>query len=314
IKQDAALNYAKLSYDIGNSYKSVPEVLTRFLKDYPNSPHKDEIHALLVDSYVTSHNYKKAMELLEKSNALADKEVYQKVAFYRGLEQYADGDYKAAKTSFQKSLDKRTDPKFAARATYWKAESDYNLNDFDEALIGYKEYKGMPAAQNTPEYREIDYNIGYAYFNRKKYAQATEAFMAYADQPDISDKQKNDAYLRLGDSYFADSDYWKAMEAYNKSIGLKNTSSDYAYFQKAISYGFVDRNARKIEDLNAFLKKYPQSIYVDDALYELGNTYLAEDQHQQALAAYGKIFKNHPNSSYVSRALLKQGLIYYNNN
>src|SRR5699024_8266572 len=104
------------------------------------------------------------------------------------------------------------------------------------------------------------------------------------------------------------------MEAYNKSIGLKNTSSDYAYFQKAISYGFVDRNARKIEDLNAFLKKYPQSIYVDDALYELGNTYLAEDQHQQALAAYGKIFKNHPNSSYVSRALLKQGLIYYNNN
>src|SRR5699024_7037575 len=104
IKQDAALNYAKLGYDIGNSYKSVPEVLTRFLKDYPNSPHKDEIHALLVDSYVTSHNYKKAMELLEKSNALADKEVYQKVAFYRGLEQYADGDYKAAKTSFQKSL------------------------------------------------------------------------------------------------------------------------------------------------------------------------------------------------------------------
>jgi hypothetical protein len=32
IQEDASLNYAKLSYEIGNSYQSVPAVLQGFLK------------------------------------------------------------------------------------------------------------------------------------------------------------------------------------------------------------------------------------------------------------------------------------------
>src|SRR5699024_1551809 len=51
IKEDAALNYAKLSYDIGNSYTPVPVVLTQFLNTYPNSPEASKIKSLLVNSY-----------------------------------------------------------------------------------------------------------------------------------------------------------------------------------------------------------------------------------------------------------------------
>jgi hypothetical protein len=32
IQEDASLNYAKLSYEIGNSYQSVPSILQAFLK------------------------------------------------------------------------------------------------------------------------------------------------------------------------------------------------------------------------------------------------------------------------------------------
>lgn len=314
IKEDAALNYAKLSYDIGNSYKSVPEVLTQFLEDYPNSPAKSDIQALLVNSYLTSKNYKKAMDLLENSQSYADKRVYQKVAFYRGLELYEENQYKKAKTLFDKSLSQRKDPKYTAKATYWKAECEYNQQKYDKALIGYKEFKGMSSAQNTSEFKDIDYNIGYAYFNQKKYSSAITHFNDYTHVKNIDPKQKNDAFLRLGDSYFATSDYWKAMEGYNKAIAQKNVDSDYAYFQKAISYGFVGKNKQKIEDLNAFIKRYPKSIYRDDAYYELGNTYVAENQSTKALDAYQKIMTTMPKSGYVSRSLLKQGLIYYNNN
>ncbi|HRN99601.1 MAG TPA: CDC27 family protein, partial [Flavobacterium sp.] len=38
IQEDAMLNYAKLSYDIGNSYQPVPDVLAGFIAKYPNSP------------------------------------------------------------------------------------------------------------------------------------------------------------------------------------------------------------------------------------------------------------------------------------
>jgi hypothetical protein len=33
IQEDASLNYAKLSYELGNSYQSVPAVLQSFLKN-----------------------------------------------------------------------------------------------------------------------------------------------------------------------------------------------------------------------------------------------------------------------------------------
>src|SRR5690606_30703791 len=37
IQEDAYLNYAKLSYEIGNSYKSTPHVLLSFIEKYPNN-------------------------------------------------------------------------------------------------------------------------------------------------------------------------------------------------------------------------------------------------------------------------------------
>ena len=42
--------------------------------------------------------------------------------------------------------------------------------------------------------------------------------------------------------------YWPAMDAYNKVIELKSVDADYAAFQKAISYGFVAKNDKKIDD------------------------------------------------------------------
>ncbi|MBW2960854.1 tetratricopeptide repeat protein [Mesonia aestuariivivens] len=313
IQEDAALNYAKLSYEIGNNYKSIPEVLINFLEKYPDSPERDNIKELLVDSYVTSKNYEKALSLLENSNDYKDKLVYQKVAYYRGVDLYLEGNYTAALVLFNKSLSERNDQNFTAKATYWKAECDYNLENYSEALIGYKEFKSMAAAKKTAEYENIDYNIAYTYFKRKEYATAIEAFKTYTEKANLAKSQKNDAYLRLGDSYFVTSDYWSAMEAYNKAISMKGIDSDYAYFQKAISYGFVDKNNRKLEDLEAFLSKYNTSIYRDDAYYELGNTYVATGKPQKAIQSYNKLINEVPASSFVSKALLKQGLIYYNN-
>ncbi|WP_121667164.1 tetratricopeptide repeat protein [Mesonia aquimarina] len=314
IQEDAALNYSKLSYEIGNNYKSIPEVLTDFLNDYPNSKEKETISALLVDSYITSKNYKKAMDLLEGSKAYEDKIVYQKVAYYRGVELYNDGKYQEASALFNKSLSERNNQTFTAKATYWKAETAYNLEEYQDALIGYKEFKGMSAAKSTSEFKNIDYNIGYTYFKKRDYSNAISHFKAYTSKNNEQQKaQLNDAYLRLGDSYFATSDYWTAMESYNEAIKMEGIDSDYAYFQKAISYGFVDKNDRKIDDLKSFLSRYSKSIYRDDALYELGNTYVAEEQTDKAISAYQDLIDNVPMSSFVSKALLKQGLIYYNN-
>lgn len=314
IQEDAFLNYAKLSYEIGNPYQSVPEVLNAYLNKYPNTSYKQEINNLLISSYITSKNYKEALSLLEKNKTPENRLAYQKVLFYRGLELYTDSNYQQAFDLFKKSISENKDAKFTARATFWKAETEYNLEQYNEAMLSFKQFINNNQAASTPEITNVNYNLAYAYFKLKEYENAITYFTNFIGEVKNDNVRKSDAYLRLGDCNFISTKYWPAMEAYNKAIEMKSVNSDYAAFQKGISYGFVGKNDKKIEDLEKFVKAYPNSQYADDALYELGNTYVNIENESKAIATYDKLIANYKSSSYVAKSILKQGLIYYNNN
>ena len=312
IQEDANLNYAKLSYEIGNSYQSVPDVLSAFLAKYPTSPSKTEIETLLINSYITSKNYKDALTLLEKSNSPENKVAYQKVLFYRGIELYTDGNYQDALGMFKKSIANQKNEKITARATFWKGETEYVLDNFTDALQSFKGFTNSTEAKSTPENKNIDYNIAYANFKLKNYDQAGDYFQKFVDGNKDDKVRLNDAYLRLGDSRFVSSKYWPAMDAYNKAIDMKGIDADYAAFQKALSYGFVGKNDKKIDDFNSFLAKFKTSQYRDDALFELGNTYVTENKPDLAIKTYDQLISEFKNGSFASKAILRQGLIYYN--
>ncbi len=312
IKEDALYNYAKLGYEIGNSFEGTPNVLLRYLKQYPDTEHEDEIKELLISSYITSKNYKAAMDLLEGNNNYADRTIYQKVAFYRALELFMSAEYNRAISYFDKSLKERLTPVFTARALFWRGESKYILGDFEEALIDFSEFVESNGANITKEYNDIDYHLGYTYFKLKKYARAIDSFEKFSKKNNITPITLMDTYLRLGDSYFISSKYWPALESYNKVIDQKGSNADYAHYQKAISYGFLDKNDKKIENLEMFLKVYRESIYRDDVLFALGDVYISENKIQQGIDAYDRLINSMPRSSYVPKALLKQGLVYYN--
>lgn len=313
IQKDAFLNYARLSYEIGNAYESVPSVLTQYLEKYPKDDHVNEIQELLVDSYITSKNFAGAMELLEKNKSYASDETYQKVAFYRGVELFLNTDNEGAIVAFEKSLSKAENPKFKARANFWKAEAAYNSNKFAEALVSFVEFQQNTHAKSTPEYDNLDYNLAYTYFKLKDYNSASSSFNRFASATTEADK-KHDAYLRLGDSYFASSKYWPAIEAYNKALEGTGSEKDYAAFQKALCYGFTDRVATKIEELNSFLTKYPSSKLKDDVLFELGNSYVRANNQDQGLRIYDRLITEYKGSSLVPETIVRQGLVYYNSN
>jgi tetratricopeptide (TPR) repeat protein len=312
IKEDASLNYAKLSYEIGNSYQSVPAVLLAFMKEYPDNANRSEIERLLIDSYISSRNYKEALVLLEKNKTQENRLAYQKVTFYRGLELYTDRNYQEASRMFSKSIQEQKEAEFTARATFWKGETEYVLDDFKNALLSLKQFVDLAQATTTAEYKNCNYNIAYAYFKLKEYDQAGNYFQAQIEKAPTDKVRLNDSYLRLGDCRFVSTKYWPAMDAYSKVIELKSVDADYAYFQKAICYGFVSKNDRKIEELTVFLQLYPKSEYRDDALFELGNTYVAENKQDLAIKTYDRLNSEFKNGSYTSRAILRQGLVYYN--
>nr|WP_321236302.1 tetratricopeptide repeat protein [uncultured Psychroserpens sp.] len=314
IQEDAWLNYAKISYEIGNPYQSVPQVLSSYLDKYPETSYKEEIETLLIDSYITSKNYKEAIKLLENKNSFENRVAYQKVAFYRGIEVYNEGDYNEAKNLFNKSIDEAKDAVFTTRATFWKAETDYHLSNFDEALIGFKQFEQQSGAANVNEINNIDYNIAYTYFKLKNYNQATLSFQKFIDNHKDDKLRLNDAYLRLGDGYFVSTNYNSAIAAYDKAISINEIESDYASFQKIMSYGYVGQGSKKTQGLDAFIKEFPRSSLRDDAMYELANSYVKANETEKAMVLYNRLISEYSNSVFISKALLRQGLSYYNAN
>ncbi len=313
IAKDAFLNYARLSYDIGNAYEPVPEVLKTYLDRYKGDENEKEIQELLVDSYITSKNFKGALILLEENRGFASKTTYQKVAFYMGLELFIDEEYAEAVEIFNKSLNEAQDDFFKARALYWKAESEYVLRQYEPALADFRSFGQIAAAKNTVEYTDLPYNLGYTYFKLRNYPEAARNFAAYLDNKTNSDK-RNDAAMRLGDSYFASANYRSSSDAYQVVINSGGKKPDYAAYQIALCNGFMGNNQAKIEALEAFGRRYPSSQLNDDVLLELGNTYIKIDEESSGLKTYEVLVSKFPQSKLVAQALLRQGLVHYNAN
>ena len=86
VKEDASLNYAKLSYEEGNPYENVADVLQFFLKTYPKSPSYEEINGLMVTSYLYQQNYQGALDYLSKNKTKQNENLIKEVSYYRGIQ------------------------------------------------------------------------------------------------------------------------------------------------------------------------------------------------------------------------------------
>lgn len=310
IQEDAYANYAKLSYDIGNPYQHISEVLENFLSKYPNSSHTKELEELLVDSYVTTRDFKQALEILEKHKSLINKPIYQKVLFYRGIEELKKGRNLEAIRLLDQSISERQSNIYMARAMYWKAEALFAMGDHTKALQTIDTFEHLPQYKQTPEFDDLNYFKGYLYSNSKAYNDAVSAFQSFLASTNNKNK-KMDAELRLADVYFAKGDFNQAIKQYNTIENNNPSVADYVAYQKALSYGLINQNGNKIKELLRFEKLYSKSKFLDAALYELGKTYSNMGDDQSAIEAYARLSKNFDSSPYLSKSLLNEGLAYY---
>ena len=313
IKEDAWFNYAKLSYEIGNPYQSTTEVLSRFLTMYPKSAFKIEVESLLIDSYISSNNYKEALELLKNKPKPIYKEAYQKVTFLRALELYNEADYNASDALLDNSLSIPFDPIIKARATYWSAEVAYQLMNYNKALERFKDFSQLVQSSQFEESENLNYNLAYTYFKLKEYGNAIKNYQLCIENKPPDLVVLNDAYLRMADSYFVSTKYSLAIDAYQAALDLNKIEADYATFQIAVSNGYLGQIETKINGLNK-LMDYKSSYLKDQALFELANTYANQSNSAKAIEIYTDLITTYSTSPLVSKALLRKGLIEYNQN
>ena len=313
IKEDAFLNYAKLSYEEGNPYKSVAEVLQDFLTTYPKSPYYQEINQLVVTSYLFQQDYQGALDYLAQKRSKENRELTKEVSFYRGVQLFNSKKLQEAYPFFETATD-AVDNEIKVSATYWKAETDFQLSNFQKSLDGFNNFKRTPGASKIDEYQNIDYNIAYSHFKLKDYNKAANSFSAFSSKAKEDNPLLDDANIRLADCNFVTKNYTQAIKAYDKVIDNLGVGSDYAVYQKAISFGFLGDNAKKISNLKELIANYEFTSLQDDALFQLANTYVAVKNNTEAHKTFNTLISQYKRSSYIPKALLRQGLLYYNDN
>lgn len=314
VKEDALFNYAKLAFEL--SYNPFNEAITAFeqyLEDYPDSPRRDEAYEFLLNVYMKTRSYEKALSSLDKiqNKDTRTKEAYQIVAYNRAVELFQAGEYDRSETFFNKVDTYPVNPAISAEASYWKAELAYREKDYSKAAGLYNNFLQQPGGYQSEFYNEAHYGAGYALFNQKKYVSAATAFRKYVDSFKGDDlKKKTDAYLRIGDCYYVNKEYDRAIGYYDQAIELGQQMADYAMFQKAICYGLKGEPQREIEVLNELIETQLDSRYTVEAKYELGKTYLQQDQPDNARKWFENVLQEHPNSPYIKYSLLDLCLVY----
>ena len=312
IKEDAALNYAKLSYEQGNPFKSVAEVLQDYLKAYPKSKDYNEINQLVVTSFIHQQDYEGALVYLAKKKSKENNDLSFEVSLYRGIQLFNNKELEKALPYFAESK-KSSDPAINQKGQYWEAETNYRLENYKDGLAKFINLKKNIRTDES-EFALIDYNIGYSHFKLKEYDKATNAFTNFLKNDTLQNELKDDAFIRLGDSYFATRNYKKSVNSYKKVVDDFGAGADYAQYQIGMSYGFTGDNNAKIDALKKVVNDFEISSLKDDALYQLGNTYATLKEHKSAHQAYDRLLKNHPKSVFFPKTLVRQGLLYYNDN
>ena len=311
IQRAAMLNYARLTYAIGNPYETPPKVLQNFLEKYPKDPATDEIEALLVDSLTSSGNFEAAYNLLQNSGNIKEDNTLQKLAFLIGVEKYSNAKYPQANEYFEAAIKHKGDA-FVFLSQYWNGHAYYEQRQYAKAQKAWEAAQKSSVGTAQEEARELPYHLGYAQFKLKAYEEALTAFESFLKTVSPADSKRRDAQLRLADSHYALRAFWPALEAYNSAIAMAPKRSSYAYYQKAMSYGFVDRKAQKISTLKRLLEQYPKVPLRDDAIFELANTLAAEDQPVEALQTFDLLISEQIQSPYRTRAYLAKALLLYN--
>lgn len=306
VKKLAHEQYAKLGYDIGNPFENPSTVLQSYINENQNASNASEMRSLLVKSYLYSGNYKETLNAIDRLQGSTPEinKVDQEVSYLLGTEEFNKGNYDEAEKYFLRSLGFNINKEFNSRALYWLAQVYYQKGNYPSAIVRYEKLLN----ENFPEKQQLSYDLGYAYFKAKKFDQAATYFKQYLTNP--KPEFKNDAELRLADIHYANNDLNEAIAIYDKNAD----ATDYTVYQKAMALGFKGDTQAKITNLKNLLSKYPDSEYYDDAQYEIGTAYAAQDDFANSNDYFGKVIKTSSDKDLIANASIYRAQNYIDQN
>lgn len=313
IAEDALFNYGKLQYELGGGlFNEAIHVLNRYIAQYPTSERAVQARELLIAAYYNSRDYDAAYRAI-RSMPTDDADIraaLQKITYFRGLEAYAAGDLAAARRYLEESAAVNVSPKYSALNSFWQGEIAFAEGDYPVAAAKYNAYLRR-APRDAREYAMAWYNLGYCAFDKEEMAQARSSFDKFLQVYAPRDRYRADAWNRLGDVDYAERRFDDAVASYDRAIALATPERHYARYKRAVTLGILGRTGEKQEALRRIIAD-GEGDYVSEASYELGRSFIAQEQYAEGAAQLERFVADFPASPRRAQALSDLGLAYLN--
>ncbi len=171
-----------------------------------------------------------------------------------------------------------------------------------------------------PEKPELLVRLAELYWDRAETfegrASSLELLESIADAEEAGDYRRAEELRQLRESYLAGQREWqnRAVERYRfveeRYPGYE--ARDLVLHRLGSSLTYMDRPDDALGYFVRLASDYPQSRYLPDALYKIGDYYFDQHEFRDALTFYDKVLELGEESTIYGYAIFKQGWCYYN--
>jgi len=318
IEEDALFQTAILSYELNlNPFDEAIKYFELYIEKYPTSYRRRTVFEYLVNVYMSTKNYDKAMQSIEKLDPPSTrmKTAYQFLAYNKGIEAYTNGNYSEAIDALQLVAKYPMDYDLVAQSRYWIADARFQMKQYSSAIAGYQYFLSNSTNTTNRALRaEANYNLGYAHFYSENYTQARGAFKAYTDMATVEEKKKiADANLRIADCFYKESAKnknlsYEAIAFYQRVIDARQGMEDRALYFQARCFGFTDQRDKQVAALNTLMNDFPKSSYLAKSIFEAGIVRRNQGNYQQSNSFFERILNEFPNNVMAKDALYELGV------
>lgn len=310
IQEDAAFNFAKLSFDLNGDTAPFEDYIAK----YTTEKRGEQIYNYMAIAALNSRDYAGAIENYSRIEELDDaqKGNYVKANYLRGSQLVAGGSWsdavpylRAAGFYYPKN------DRFNQLSRYWLAEASFNSGDLKEAERIWEDLYNTSALRGMKEGALLTYNLGYAYYGERKYEAAARWFDLYAASHDRLCRE--DALIRRADCDFARHDYRAAVVSYRR-VRSEFGSADkiYPYYQEALALGLSGDKKAKVSVLQEVTIASPDAPLYSEAMYELGRAQMENGNYDNAISTFELLRGRTADATYAARALIGKGMAFRN--
>lgn len=315
LREEAMYNYVQITYLQGSALGESITAFQDFLREYPNTAYSNKVYALMADMYMTSKNYKAALESLSAIRSPNAKllQTMQYLRYQMGADAFLQGNMPMAIKYLTEVINHDTQASaYKTDAYYLRAEAEYRSNRYEDCLSDLQQYESQPNIAASKNRQLATYLKGYTYFNMDRLQEAEQTFQGYLAVVNTDDATYTDVLNRIGDCQFNNRRFAQACDTYMQVAKSGKAGADYALYQCGYAQGLQHKYADKIQSMQVLVADYPRSDYAGDALYEMARAQLQLEHNNDAIDAYTRLLGQYPNSTKAPKASLELGMTYRN--